>query len=306
MNRFPTSLFCIAVSVALSLVLASFTSLPVFAGADPKFRSAFGVGANTLVINEIDYDQTGTDTAEFIELKNVSGGPLNLDNFTVELINGSMGGAVPYAPAIDLPNVILAADDYYVICANAATVVNCDLDVTPDEGFLQNGDPDAIGVRLSGTLVDAVSYGGDSGAPYTETTGTVTDSIAASVGLSRSPDGTDTNNNSADISRRCISPGAPNVTASTSCATTAAAVSISGRVTNAAGRGIGKVHLTLTSGDGTVTNVLTGPFGYYAFEGVTAGQTYLISVSAKGRQFNDPVRVVNVGDAIAEVDFVAN
>lgn len=32
-----------------------------------------------LVINELDYDQPGTDTAAFIELKNVSRGSLNLD-----------------------------------------------------------------------------------------------------------------------------------------------------------------------------------------------------------------------------------
>jgi Lamin Tail Domain len=32
----------------------------------------------TLVINEIDYDQPGTDTAEFLELRNVSPSPIDL------------------------------------------------------------------------------------------------------------------------------------------------------------------------------------------------------------------------------------
>lgn len=45
----------------------------------------------TLVINEIDYDQANTDTAEFLELKNV--GPIDLDPYTVELVNGTGGGA---------------------------------------------------------------------------------------------------------------------------------------------------------------------------------------------------------------------
>jgi len=34
--------------------------------------------SSTLVVNEIDYDQASTDTAEFLEIKNVSGAPLAL------------------------------------------------------------------------------------------------------------------------------------------------------------------------------------------------------------------------------------
>ena len=120
----------------------------------PGLRAA---GSATLVINEIDYDQPGTDTAEFLELKNVSGGAIGLDDYSVELVNGTGGGASVYA-TIDLPDVSLAAGDYYVICANAATVANCDLDSSPDTNFIQNGAPDAIGLRSNGALVDAVSY----------------------------------------------------------------------------------------------------------------------------------------------------
>jgi uncharacterized repeat protein (TIGR01451 family) len=178
--------------------------------------------AAQVVINEIDYDQIGTDAAEFVELKNTSGGIVNLDNYTLELVNGTGGGAAIY-DTINLPNVNLAAGDYYVICANAATVPNCDLDDGPDTDFVQNGSPDAVGLRLSGTLVDAVSYEGNSGAPYTETTGVP--NVAASsdsntvafIGLSRFPDGADSNNNSADLSIRCITPGVTNTSASTSC-----------------------------------------------------------------------------------------
>ena len=126
----------------------------------------------SVVINEIDYDQVGGDTAEYLELKNISGGSVNLDNYTVELVNGSGGGATVY-DTIDLPNVSLPAGGYYVICANAATVINCSLDDGPDTDFIQNGAPDAIGLRLSGALVDAISYEGNTGAPYTEGTGTL-------------------------------------------------------------------------------------------------------------------------------------
>lgn len=172
--------------------------------------------AAQVVINEIDYDQVGTDTAEFVELKNVSGGVVNLDNYTVQMVN-AVGVAV--YDTIDLPNVNLAAGDYYVICANAANVPNCDLDDGPDIDFIQNGSPDAVGLRLSGVLVDAVSYEGSTGAPYTEGTGAAAadSNTVAFLGVSRFPDGTDTNNNNADVSLRCITPGLANVTASTSC-----------------------------------------------------------------------------------------
>ena len=61
----------------------------------------------------------------------------------------------------DLPAVSLAGGDYYVVCANAATVANCDLDVDPNTDRIQNGSPDGIRLLLAGATVDAVSYEGD-------------------------------------------------------------------------------------------------------------------------------------------------
>src|SRR5688572_19776874 len=101
---------------------------------------------STLVVNEIDYDQPGTDTAEFIELKNVSGSILDLDTYSVELVNGNGGGAVVYQ-TIDLPPFALVPGGYYIICGNAALVLNCQLDVTPDTNLIQNGAPDAVAIR---------------------------------------------------------------------------------------------------------------------------------------------------------------
>ncbi len=172
----------------------------------------------SLVINEIDYDQDGTDSAEFIEIKNVSGAPINLDPYSLVLVNGSGGGAAIY-DTIDLPAVALAAGDYFVVCANAATVNNCDLDDGPDTNFIQNGAPDAVALTLAGAVVDAVSYEGNTGAPYTEGTGTgvVDDPAVANAGISRLPDGADTDNNAFDISLRCATPGTANSTATSDC-----------------------------------------------------------------------------------------
>ena len=122
-----------------------------------------------VVINEVDYDQESTDTAEFVELKNVGTSVANLGEFTLELVNGN--GASVY-DTIALPDVSLAAGDYFVVCANAATVANCDLDDGPDTNFIQNGAPDAVALNYDGALIDTVSYEGDTGTPYTEGSGT--------------------------------------------------------------------------------------------------------------------------------------
>ena len=165
--------------------------------------------STTVVVNEVDYDQASADTAEFLELKNVSGSAINLDTYAVEFVNGANG--LLYR-TLDLPNVSLAAGDYYVICANSATVVNCDLDGTPDTDFIQNGAPDALGLRNGPTLVDALSYEGNTVAPYTEGSGEglVDDPNPGTNGLSRCPDGTDTDANSTDFAYRPSTPGTAN------------------------------------------------------------------------------------------------
>ena len=133
-----------------------------------------GAASTTLVINEVDYDQPMTDTAEFLELKNVSSAAINLDPYSLEFVNGNAGGAAVYR-TFELPDFALAAGDHYVVCANPANTPNCDLDVAPETDLIQNGAPDALGLRLGMTLVDAVSYEGDTGAPYTEGAGAGTD-----------------------------------------------------------------------------------------------------------------------------------
>ncbi len=169
-----------------------------------------GAVSTSLVINEVDYDQPSTDAAEFLELKNVSGGAINLDPYSVQLVNGTGGGAAVYR-TFELPDVELPAGEHYVVCASAASTPNCDLDVTPETDLIQNGAPDALGLRLGTTLVDAVSYEGNTGAPYTEGSGAgLEDTAGAGEGLSRCPDGSDTDQNSVDFRLREITPGAAN------------------------------------------------------------------------------------------------
>ena len=171
-----------------------------------------------LVINEIDYDQPNTDTAEFVEIKNVGTVSADLSEFTLELVNGTGGGASVYQ-SFALPAVTLAVGDYFVVCGDAATVENCDLDVSPDSNLVQNGAPDGAGLLYNGVLVDAVSYEGDTGVPYTEGSGAGLEDNPGveNAGISRFPDGADTDQNNVDFSLRCSTPGEANVATSSDC-----------------------------------------------------------------------------------------
>jgi len=174
----------------------------------------------SLVINEIDYDQptSPADSAEFIEIKNVSGSSIDLSGYSIDLFNDSTDTSYT---TITLPSVNLASGDYYVICGNASTVANCDLDSTPNTDFIQNGGPDAVAIKQGSFIVDTISYEGNTiPSKYTETTGTTAaDSNSEPfVSLSRYPDGTDTQNNDSDFALKCMTPGIANgVDASSGC-----------------------------------------------------------------------------------------
>lgn len=88
-------------------------------------------------------------------------------------------------------------------------------------------------------------------------------------------------------------------------APTAASVRIGGRITTSDGIGIRNANVTLTSRDGTRRNALTGPFGWYRFDDVEAGQSYVIGVTSKRFAFNPAQRVISVQSVIDNVDFVA-
>ncbi|MBL7952327.1 MAG: lamin tail domain-containing protein [Flavobacteriales bacterium] len=164
----------------------------------------------SLVINEVDYDQPSDDLAEFVEILNTGAAPVDLNGLKLVLVNGTNNTA--YAPNITLGNVILAAGDYYVV--GSANVPNVDLVVfnstLPVNANLamQNGAPDGVRLTTAANIViDQMSYEGAMAS--TEGTTAPTDNGNA-LGLSRVPDGTDSNDNSVDFILTCLTPGATN------------------------------------------------------------------------------------------------
>jgi len=181
-----------------------------------------------VVINEVDYDQIGTDNAEYIEIKNIGTTVYPMQYLTVLLINGSSGTGVQYASISNPSWQPLAPGAYFVICGNQSLTLNCDHPGPSITNLVQNGPMDAIVlVDVNDNVVDVLSYGGTLPG-YVEGTGTTATDTNDQDGISlnRWPDGNDTNDNNADFVVGCPSPGTANVLDSVNCVLVASVASI--------------------------------------------------------------------------------
>ena len=88
-------------------------------------------------------------------------------------------------------------------------------------------------------------------------------------------------------------------------APTAAHVSISGRVATPQGTAVRGVYLRLLAPDGSVRQALSSSFGYFRFESVEAGRTYILSAHSSRWGFTQPAVAINLDSDIAGVDFIA-
>jgi hypothetical protein len=86
----------------------------------------------------------------------------------------------------------------------------------------------------------------------------------------------------------------------------AAAVTVSGRVMSATGKGVRGARVTLTEAGGEQKTVLTNAFGNYRFADVAAGANCVISVSSKKHTFNQPMQSRLIQGETTDVDFIAD
>ncbi|MDC0668684.1 lamin tail domain-containing protein [Nannocystis radixulma] len=113
-----------------------------------------------LVINEVDYDQINSDNAEFIELLNATGQPIDLAGHKVVLISGNDNKA--YA-TYDLSPAGTIEPGQYLVLAKPSFVIPAGvlkINFSGDVDRVQNGSPDGIALVHDTTLVDALSYEG--------------------------------------------------------------------------------------------------------------------------------------------------
>ncbi len=130
--------------------------------------SGHGFG-QTLVINELDPDQSGSDDAEFVELFDGGTGLVPLDGWVLVFYNGSSDSVYR---VVDLSGHTTNAQGYFVV--GNPGVSNVTIEIAPGStGAFQNG-PDAIALYQGNAedfangdpvttegLVDAVVYGTD-------------------------------------------------------------------------------------------------------------------------------------------------
>ena len=145
-----------------------------------------------LIVNEIDYDQVGTDTTGFVELFNAGRGTADLGGLALVLVDG--GTAAEY-DTIPLSGAVLAGE---------FRVVPVDAD---------NGSPDGVALfdTIDQVLLDALSYEGAiehaliGSFAYSLVEGTplppsVADSDVVTGSLARLPSGSDTDDAATDWS----------------------------------------------------------------------------------------------------------
>jgi vibriolysin len=118
-----------------------------------------------VVINEIDYDNVGTDTAEFVELYNNGSTQVDISGYVLALFNGSNNTL--YSSVTIPAATILSAGSYYIIGGTGLTPKDLSFAAAFDN--IQNGAPDAVGLYSGGSFA--------TGNPSTTNSGLLLDGI---------------------------------------------------------------------------------------------------------------------------------
>ncbi|HZH35106.1 MAG TPA: lamin tail domain-containing protein [Pyrinomonadaceae bacterium] len=264
------------------------------------------------VINEI-YTQGGLAGAayknDYVELYNKSASPCSLTGFSLQrspgnsnsftsLVNFSAGTVIP------AKGYLLIQFDGDALAAGAALP-------TPDlivPGAALQVDGKLALVNATGSLtgscevekaasIDFVGYGGAncfegataSGAPA-GTPALSIERIVTSLGVIQ-----DTNVNSVDFALRAASPR------NAASSPTSASVTVSGRVIVGRRIGVSGTRVYLTNQNGETRTAFTNSFGYYRFNDVAVGETYIFNVLSKNYMFSP--QVISINEELTELNF---
>ncbi len=86
--------------------------------------------------------------------------------------------------------------------------------------------------------------------------------------------------------------------------TTAADVTLAGRVLAADGTALRNAKVLMFDAEGNTYAALSNAFGYYSFADIPSGKTYTVTVAAKGFAFQP--RIVSLDDDLTGFDLVAS
>lgn len=86
-------------------------------------------------------------------------------------------------------------------------------------------------------------------------------------------------------------------------APTASSASVSGRVLSNSGRGLGNVFVSIVGSDGKTRFARTNPFGYYRFNDVEVGDSYILQ--ARSKRYRFAAQILNVNDNLSNVNLMS-
>ena len=188
----------------------------------------FVFGACRRLINELVYDDGGTDDREFVELYNNGDSPVNIGGWTLGGQHQNISTPVANTTISITTGTVLNPGGFYVI--GDKDVLNVNQIIAAN---LLGNDANTVELRNAGVLMDAVVYESNKGpsAPLTgygalpaDVASNVGPGIwgnnqsidlpgtpfVSTVGLARWVDGRDTNNNGRDFGTRPYTPGTTN------------------------------------------------------------------------------------------------
>ena len=270
--------------------------------------------STTVVINEV-YGGAGCGTAgcstyqnDFIELRNISAGLVNIGGWSVQYA-AATGTAWQVTP-IPAGTILRPGDRFLIAESFGANGVNplptpnvtgtIAMSATAFKIALVNNSVALTGACPfpSANIIDFVGSGATANCNGGGTNNTPTNAPAPSTTLSdqRNGAGADTDVDSTDFATGTPTPQA-------ALQPTAATAVLEGRVVTAAGSGISKVTVTISDSEGNVQTYLTNGFGYFSFEGLRTGETYIVTVSNKRYQFNPATRAVTLDEDLRDLEF---
>ena len=89
-------------------------------------------------------------------------------------------------------------------------------------------------------------------------------------------------------------------------APTAAGATIGGRIYSPYGTPLANTQVLMYDNMGGVRTAISNAFGYYRFEGVTVGETYIFEVRSKRYTFTEAIRTFSVQEDFDSLDFYAS
>ncbi len=197
----------LSVTVTDTAGLVTSASIAVAASMFPDLPLA--PPAAVLLVNEIDYDQTGsTDEAEFIEILNPGSVAVDLAAYRFELVDGADG-----EPYLSYDGDGHLAAGKFLVIADKDVIAGLPQNTPslPLTGTGVTNGPDGVRIvaQADGRVVDAVHYeravpGAGEGSP------TTADPDAQDTSIGRCPNGFDSDDNGLDFRTMTATPGAAN------------------------------------------------------------------------------------------------